>query len=187
MAASIPQALFLDRDGTLIEWVDFLYDPKQVKLVHGVAKALRIAKAANCLLFVHTNQSGVGRGYFRMEDVEAVNRRITEMIGLGEALFDGVCVAPDHPERLIPGTYRKPSPRFELETIDRHRLEPNACYIVGDSLSDVDTGAAAGIRSALVRSARPPELGTRPGALVFPALLDFIEAIFRQSDEPPPQ
>lgn len=71
----------------LIEWVDYSSDPEQVALMSGVAEALKRAKGAGCRLFMHTNQSGVGRGYFAMSDAHAVNRRMFELMGIAEGFF----------------------------------------------------------------------------------------------------
>ena len=81
------QAIFLDRDGTLIENKHYLGSPDGVVLLPGVREALARARDNGIKLFLFTNQSGVGRGYFTMADVEAVNRRMIEMLGLGDDLF----------------------------------------------------------------------------------------------------
>jgi len=170
-----PQALFLDRDGTLIEWVDYLSDPADVRAADGVGGALRRAKGVGCLLFLHTNQSGVGRGYFGMDQVEAVNQEMYRQMGVDEAFFDGVCIATDHPDSAGADSYRKPSPRFELEMIDRFSLNPNACYMIGDSLSDLETGLNAGMGSIWIESGRPDEQ-LPSGAAGYGSLREFVEA-----------
>lgn len=178
MMRQFPQALFLDRDGTLIEWVHYLSDPREVRLVDGVTKALMLAKEAGCLLFLHTNQSGVGRGYFGENAVLAVNKEMYRQMGVGESFFDGVCIATDSPDALPEGTRRKPSPRYELEMAGHYGLNPESCYVIGDSLSDVETGLRAGMSAALVRSGQ--ELtGTVPdGVLRYDSISDAIDDLF---------
>jgi D-glycero-D-manno-heptose 1,7-bisphosphate phosphatase len=144
------KALFLDRDGTLIEHKPYLHKPEDVVLLPGTTEALRRARAAGYLLFLFTNQSGVGRGYFTMEDVSRVHTRLIELIGLGPDIFIEICVAPEHPD--APSPYRKPSPRFIHEMIAKYDLVPAHCWMIGDSPSDWRSGLGAGIPVAAVRS-----------------------------------
>ena len=92
---NVPRAIFLDRDGTLIENRHYLSSPEGVALLPGVCEALARVREAGAKLFLFTNQSGVGRGYFTLADVEAVNRRMIEVLGLGDDLFAGICIAPE--------------------------------------------------------------------------------------------
>ncbi len=142
------KALFLDRDGTLIVDKHYLADPAQVELLPGVAAALARARNLGYALFILSNQSGIGRGFFTMEDARRCHARMLELIGLGPDLFAEVCMAPEAPEQ--PSAYRKPSPAFILEAIPRHGLDPRHCLMVGDRESDIQTGLNAGIRAAAV-------------------------------------
>jgi len=170
------KALFLDRDGTLILDRDYLADPAGVELIPGVTDALRRARRLGYLLFLFTNQSGIGRGYHTIEDTHRCNARMLEHLGLGADLFAGVCIAPEAPDQ--PSLYRKPSPRFIHEMIAAHRLDPAQCWMIGDRESDLDAGLNAGIRAAAVctgkydATAWAPRL--RPGALLFPDLAAFV-------------
>ncbi len=173
-----PQALFLDRDGTLIRWVDYLSEPAKVELCPGVFEALSRARTAGCLLFLHTNQSGVGRGYFGMEAVEAVNRRMLELMGVDMTFFDGVCIATDHPASAGEGSYRKPNPRYELEMVERYQLSPQNCYMIGDSMSDLLTGKNAGMVPVLVRSEQTKVEELPEVALEYDSVAAFVAARF---------
>lgn len=171
------KALFLDRDGTIIVDKNYLADPMQIELIPGAVDALRIAIDLGYLLFLFTNQSGIGRKYFTMNVVEQIHERMIGLIGLPQPLFKDLCIAPETAED--PQVYRKPSPRFILEMIHKHKLEPRQCFMVGDANSDVMAGVNAGIRSIgltgprLKLDALPPEVtDTLP---VFPCLLDFIK------------
>lgn len=144
----MPQAVFLDRDGTLIENRHYLASPEGVTLLPGVREGLQLARDCGAKLFLFTNQSGVGRGMFTLADVAAVNRRMIEMLGLGDDLFAGVCIAPERPDE--PAVYRKPSPRFIHETLTAHALAAGAAWMVGDSPSDWEAGLNAGIRAAAI-------------------------------------
>lgn len=146
------KALFLDRDGTLILDKVYLADPAGVELLPGAADALILARTRGYRLFLFTNQSGIGRGLHTLEDTKKVNARMEELIGLPAPVFAGICIAPEAPDQ--PVVYRKPSPRFILEMIAQHRLDPAQCWMVGDSAADIGAGLAAGIKVAAVRTGK---------------------------------
>jgi D-glycero-D-manno-heptose 1,7-bisphosphate phosphatase len=153
---ALPPALFCDRDGTLIVHRPYLRDPAEVELLPGVPATLRQALADGFRLFLLTNQSGIGRGWFTRSEVDACDARMFELLELPEPGFTGVCVAPEAPDD--PPVFRKPSPRYIDEMIMRHELDPGRSWMIGDSLSDVHAGLNAGIRAALLAPERPPGL-----------------------------
>lgn len=146
------RALFLDRDGTLIVDKLYLADPAGVELISGAAEALRRARALGYQLFLFTNQSGIGRGYHTMEDAHRVNARLEELLGPPRPVFDGICIAPEAPDQ--PAVYRKPSPKYILETVAQHGLDPAQCYMVGDSAADIQAARNAGIHAVVVRTGK---------------------------------
>ena len=166
------KALFLDRDGTLIVYKVYLADPAGVEVIPGTGPALRRARELGYLLFLFTNQSGIGRGYHTLEDTKRVNARLEELLGLPSPVFDGVCIAPEGPGE--PLVYRKPSPRFILETIERRALDAASCWMVGDSAADIGAAHAAGIRVAAVRTGKIDPNGlTEVAARGVPVHADF--------------
>jgi D-glycero-D-manno-heptose 1,7-bisphosphate phosphatase len=146
------KALFLDRDGTLIFDKVYLADPAGVELIPGAADGLRRARSLGYKLFLFTNQSGIGRGLHTLEDTLRVNARMVELLGLPSPAFDGVCIAPEAPGQPI--AYRKPSPRFIIETLAQHHLDPAQCWMVGDSAADIGAGRAAKINVAVVSTGK---------------------------------
>jgi D-glycero-D-manno-heptose 1,7-bisphosphate phosphatase len=169
------KALFLDRDGTLIIDKVYLADPAGVELPPGVATALRHARSLGYKLFLFTNQSGIGRGLHTIDDTHLVNARMEELLSLPRPTFDGICIAPEAPGQ--PVAYRKPSPRFILETITAHHLDPVQCWMVGDSAADIGAGIAANINVAAVQTGKIdpltlPEISAR-GIPVFPSFAVF--------------
>ncbi|WP_404421108.1 D-glycero-alpha-D-manno-heptose-1,7-bisphosphate 7-phosphatase [Nibricoccus sp. IMCC34717] len=146
MSSRPAKALFLDRDGTLIIDKHYLADPAGVELLPGVREGLATALERGYRLFLFSNQAGVGRGYFPVEAAHAVNARMEEMLALRRPLFDGVCLATEAPDQ--PVVYRKPCPRFILESLAAHALDPAQCWMVGDREIDVQAGLNAGIRAA---------------------------------------
>lgn len=169
------KALFLDRDGTLIFDKVYLADPAGVELIPGAADALRRARALGYQLYLFTNQSGIGRGLHTIEDTHRVNARMEELLGLARPAFDGICIAPEHPD--APPVYRKPSPRFILETLAARALDPANCWMVGDSAADLGAGLAAKVNVAAVRTGKVDPL-TLPIVAerhipVFPSIAEF--------------
>ena len=141
-------ALFLDRDDTLVYDEGYMSRPEQLVLLPGVSEALSRARAAGCKLFLLTNQSGIGRGYYTMADAEACNRRLERLLFGETGAFDGICIAPERPDE--PSRYRKPSPAYVLERMEANGLRPEDCLVVGDKVSDLACGVAAGVSAALV-------------------------------------
>lgn len=173
------RALFLDRDGTLIIDKVYLSDPAGVELIPGTEAALRRARELGYLLFLFTNQSGIGRGYHTIEDTHRVNARLEEMLALPRPVFDDICIAPEAPGQ--PSVYRKPSPRFIIEMIARHGLDPAQCYMVGDNASDHQAAINAGIHPVAVRTGKVdprsiPEIG-RHGIPVFENFAEFMRTL----------
>jgi D-glycero-D-manno-heptose 1,7-bisphosphate phosphatase len=173
------KALFLDRDGTLIVDRVYLSDPAGVELIPGTAGALARARDLGYRLYLFTNQSGIGRGYFTLEDARRVNDRLEELLGLPKPVFHGICIAPEAPGQ--PAVYRKPSPRYLLETIASDGLDPDRSWVVGDSAADIGAARAAGIRAAAVRTGKVdpgslPEVAAG-GVPVYATVADFVAAL----------
>jgi D-glycero-D-manno-heptose 1,7-bisphosphate phosphatase len=170
------RALFLDRDGTLILDKHYLADPAGVELIPGVAAALVRARSLGYRLFLFTNQSGIARGLHTLEDTLRCNARMEELLGLPAPLFDDICIAPEGPDE--PAQYRKPSPRFILESIARHRLDPAQCWMIGDREADIQAGLNAKINAAAVCTGKHNAASWAalaiPGVPVFPSFVEFV-------------
>lgn len=179
------QALFLDRDGTIIIGKDFIFRPEDVELLPGVKEALRQALTYGYLLFLFTNQSGVNRGLYSMEDVAACNQRMLELLELPSSAFTDIGIAPERPDE--PRIYRKPSPQFIIEMIERHNLTSAESWMVGDQLSDLESGLNAGIQSALVTTGKPVDTSLNQFAeenriRAFPGLAEFVSSCLVRKD-----
>lgn len=132
----------LDRDGTLIRHIPYLCDPAQVEVLPTVVAGLTRLVASGHKLFLHTNQSGVGRGYFSLAEAIACNDAMLEQIGLGDDLFEDICVCPEAPDQHI--SYRKPSSRYGLEILKKYgKNTQDLCYI-GDNVTDLLTAKNIG-------------------------------------------
>jgi histidinol-phosphate phosphatase family protein len=153
-----PKAVLLDRDGTLVADVPYNGDPGRVVAMPGAREAVERLRAAGLATAVVSNQSGVGRGLLRVEQVEAVNRRVEELLGpLGPWM---VCLhGPGDGCRC-----RKPGPGLIEAAAGALGVEPGECVVIGDIGSDVEAARAAGARAVLVPTAvtRAEEVAAAP-------------------------
>src|SRR5436190_8943928 len=150
------RAVFLDRDGTIIREKNFLHRPEDLTLIPGTGLALKRLQAAGFLLFIVSNQSGVGRGYFTLADVEAVNQRLKNELAPLDVHFQRIYIAPEAPS--VPSHGRKPSPQFLFEARDEFAVDLAQSFMIGDKLSDLECGWNAGLKtSILVRTGYGPE------------------------------
>ena len=173
------KALFLDRDGTIIVDKHYLADPAGVELIPGVRSALQRARELGYKLFLFTNQSGIGRGLYTLDDVLLVNARMETLLALASPLFTELCIAPEAPDQ--PSLYRKPSPRFIQEMIAAHHLEPAHCAMIGDRPSDAQAGLNAGIRSIAIctgeHTAETWRQHALPGVEIHADLASFVATL----------
>jgi D-glycero-D-manno-heptose 1,7-bisphosphate phosphatase len=147
------RAVFLDRDGTLIEDVGYLSDPARVVVVPGAVEALSEMRRKGWLVVVVTNQSGVARGMFTVADFERVNARAAELLGG----FDAVYACFHLPEGKVAEwsracACRKPLPGLVHEAARERGIDLVRSVGAGDSLRDVRAFRAAGVRAVLVRT-----------------------------------
>jgi histidinol-phosphate phosphatase family protein len=167
----LPEAVLLDRDGTLIHDVPYNGDPDLVEAVEGAGEALERLRSAGVRLAVISNQSGVGRGLIGPEDVAAVNRRVEQVLGpLGPWL-----VCPHAPDAGC--DCRKPRPGLVLGAAGRLGVRPERCVVIGDIGADVEAARAAGARAVLVPtpSTRPEEVAAAP--VTAPTLLAAVDHV----------
>jgi D-glycero-D-manno-heptose 1,7-bisphosphate phosphatase len=149
--AKMKPAVFLDRDGVLIEERNYLHRVEDVVILPGVMAALKRLADAGFSLFIVSNQSGVGRGYFTLADVERVNEHLRRELARAGARFDKIYIAPEAPDQ--PSRGRKPSPQFLFDARDEFKLNLAASFMVGDKLIDLECGWNAGVKkSILVRT-----------------------------------
>ena len=164
--ANLSPAVFLDRDGTLIRNIDYINDPRDVKMFPGVPEALARLKAAGFRLVMITNQSGFARGVLTQEQYEAVQARVMELAGAG--MIDATYMCPDF------GPRRKPSPGMVMEAVRELNLDAGRSYMVGDKDIDVLCGRAAGTITVFVRTGGKPDPVDG---------VDFIAADFAEAAE----
>jgi D-glycero-D-manno-heptose 1,7-bisphosphate phosphatase len=142
------RAVFLDRDGTIMEDSNYVGDVARVVLIPGADAALKRLQDAGYKLFIVTNQSGIGRGYFTHEAVEAIHAHLDEYFGRSGVRFDHYYVCPHHPEDNC--DCRKPKPKFLLEAALTYGLDLSRCFMIGDRPTDLQAGINAGTKTILV-------------------------------------
>jgi len=165
-------AVFLDRDGTLMEEVYYCNDPSQVKVFPGAADALAQARAAGFRTIIITNQSGIARGRMTEEQAQAVRTEFYRQ--LGPNMIDAYYSCADHPD--TPSARRKPEPGMLLEAAAEHDLDLTKSWCVGDKVSDIESGRRAGVRTILVRTGygSTPEHAHAPADF---AVRDIVAAV----------
>jgi D-glycero-D-manno-heptose 1,7-bisphosphate phosphatase len=141
-------AVFIDRDGTIMEDCVYCSNPKDVRIFHGVPEALRCLKSNGFKLIIITNQSGIGRGLITTEQYRAVEAEVLRQ--LGDGLIDATYFCAD-----VPGQYskcRKPAPGMIVKATREHHIDLSSSFLIGDSEIDVECAHNAGIRGIRVRT-----------------------------------
>lgn len=173
----LPSAVFLDRDGTIIEDAHYLGDPAAIRLIPGAAEAIARINAALVPVILVTNQSGIGRGYFTLGDHEAVSRRLDEILAEHGARIDASYFCPHAPEEGC--DCRKPGLLlFRRAADDDPTLDLSKALYVGDRMRDVEPGIALGGRGVLVPSRVTPDDDLKAAevrARVAPSLASVVD------------
>jgi len=151
------KAVFFDRDGTIIEERNYIRSPEQVVILPGAAAGLRRLRDRGFALFIVSNQSGVGRGYFTLAEAANVNHHLSRELARHGIAFEKIYIAPEAPD--MPSRGRKPSPQFLLDARDEFGVNLAGSYMVGDKRIDLECGWNAGVeRCILVRTGYGAEL-----------------------------
>jgi len=156
-------AIFLDRDGVLIEDVHLLTNPRDIRVLEGVPQALRSLKEAGFQLIVISNQTVVARGLITEQEVCTINAEMEHPLEqAGGPRLDGFYFCPHHPNATLPAyriacECRKPRPGLLLRAAREHNLDLSACFLVGDRITDIIAGARAGCRTVLVQTGKHQE------------------------------
>ncbi len=142
------KAVFLDRDGTINLDHGYTYKVEDLKLLPGVVEALKLFKEAGFIFIVITNQSGIGRGYYTLEDANKFNCALANLLRESGIEITQFYTCPHAPTTLC--NCRKPSPQLINEAIKRYNINPSSSYMFGDKRSDVESGENAGVKSFLI-------------------------------------
>jgi D-glycero-D-manno-heptose 1,7-bisphosphate phosphatase len=149
------QALFLDRDGTLVHPGHYPSRPEDLHLYEGIGPGLRVLQEAGFRLVIITNQAGIARGYFTEADLQRMHAHLTSELALVGVHLDAIYYCPHHidgviPELAISCDCRKPQPGMLLQAAADLNIDLQRSWFVGDILDDIEAGNRAGCRTILV-------------------------------------
>jgi D-glycero-D-manno-heptose 1,7-bisphosphate phosphatase len=151
------RGVFLDRDGTINDEVHYLSQPQQFKLIKGAAEAINLLNQAGFKVVVFTNQSAVARGFLSEARLQAIHQLMADRLRAQGAYLDGIYYCPHHPTAGV-GPYkvachcRKPKPGMLERAARELAIDLGQSFVVGDTMSDLEAGYAAGCRNILVRT-----------------------------------
>jgi D-glycero-D-manno-heptose 1,7-bisphosphate phosphatase len=184
-------ALFLDRDGVFIEncahyirsWEDIQFFPQ------ALAALARIHNIPYKIIVV-TNQSVVGRNIISLQTAVALNERILDVVRQANGRIDTSYLCPAHPDSNDP--CRKPRPGMLLQAAKEHNLDLSRSIMIGDALTDIQAGQAAGVKQAILlltgrgqAQSRLPQAKNLPPFATFAALEDALDDLFPSQPTPP--
>lgn len=143
------KAIFFDRDGTIIVDKHYQYKPEEIEYLPGYFTAHKILQDLGFELFVITNQSGVGRGIFTLENVEIMHHQMQrDLINQGLKPFKEFKVCPHHPDDLCP--CRKPNPQMAEELIKKYKIDRAQSYYLGDKKIDGEMAVNSGLKPVII-------------------------------------
>ena len=156
------KAIFLDKDGTLIDDVPYNVDPLRITLCHGIGPALRLLAKLDYRFFVVTNQDGMAHGRFDESALHGVRHRLADLLFREQLTLDGFYFCPHHPEGSVKNysldcLCRKPMPGMLVQAAREHDIDLRASWMLGDILNDVEAGNRAGCRTVLIDSGNETE------------------------------
>lgn len=165
-----PKAVFLDKDGTLVENVPYNVDPTLIRWCEGAIDALQKLHQAGYKLFIITNQSGIARGYFEETALAIVQQHLTQELAQYGIPLAGFYYCPHHAEGTIAQyamdcSCRKPEPGLLLQAAEDHQIDLSVSWFIGDILHDVAAGRAAGCRTILIDNGNETEWQLSPQRL----------------------
>lgn len=170
-------AVFLDKDGTLVDDVPYNVDPALIRLTRGAGEGLRRLRGAGFRLFVVSNQSGVARGYFSEDALGPAEERLRELLSSEEVEIEAFRWCPHHPEGSVDRyriacDCRKPRPGMLTSLAAEHGIDLARSWMIGDTPADAEAGRLAGCRTILVGRRADADSALTPDHVV----LDLAEA-----------
>jgi D-glycero-D-manno-heptose 1,7-bisphosphate phosphatase len=171
-------AVFFDRDGTLMEEVDYCSDPEKVSVFTGVREALARLEMAGFKNIIITNQAGIGRGFFTEQQYRAVETEVLRQIG--KNLIAGSKHCPHAPSENC--TCRKPLPRMVLEAATEYDIDLARSFFIGDKSSDIECGRNAGTRTILVQTGYGGVQGGARPDFVAKDVVTAVDIILKSAD-----
>lgn len=186
------RAVFLDRDGTMVEDPGYLHEPERVRLFPGVAEAVRRLNDHGLLVVVVSNQAGIARGLYDERAYQAVQRRMTDLLAAAGARLDATYFCPHHPDFTGPCDCRKPGLKLFRDAQAALGIDLARSFWVGDRMSDVEPARAFGGRGMLVETGHGAQSEREARSRGVPVVSDLAAAAreitlaFPVTTAPPP-
>jgi D-glycero-D-manno-heptose 1,7-bisphosphate phosphatase len=162
------KAIFLDKDGTLVDDLPYNAEPRLIRLCNGAGAAMRLLARLDYRFFVVSNQAGIAYGHFGEDAMQAVANRLDDLLFREQLSIDGFYYCPHHPDGSVRGYAlecycRKPMPGMLLKAAMEHDIDLHSSWMIGDILHDVEAGNRAGCRTLLIDNGNETEwrLGPR--------------------------
>jgi len=156
------KAIFVDKDGTLVENSPYDVEARSITLASGAGDALRLLSELDYRVFIVANQGGIARGAFPAATIDRVHHRIADLLFREHVQLDGFYYCPHHPAGTMVQyaqvcSCRKPQPGLLLQAALEHDIDLPASWMIGDSLHDVEAGSRAGCRTILLDTGNETE------------------------------
>lgn len=158
---NMQKCIFMDRDGTINKLNGFINTPDQIELLDRAAEAIRLINASKYLAIVITNQPVVARGECSFDELDEINKKLETMLGNEGAYIDDLFYCPHHKDKGFDGevselkfncSCRKPEPGLILRAAKKYNIDLSESYMIGDSMSDIECGKRAGVKTVLVNT-----------------------------------
>ncbi|HEX3421121.1 MAG TPA: HAD family hydrolase [Candidatus Udaeobacter sp.] len=173
MRDALSPAVFFDRDGTIMEDTHYCSDPNDVRIFPGVPEALRRLKSRGFKVIIITNQSGIGRGLFTLDQYRAVEAEVLRQVG-GD-LIDAIYYCPDVPGQ--PSDCRKPAPGMVLKAERDHSIDLSRSFLIGDKEIDVGCAHNANVRAIRVQTGIQPDLAASNADWIADDVAEAVQVI----------
>ena len=151
------KCVFLDRDGVLIEDVGYLKNPEDIIIMPNSIEALKILKAAGFLLIIVTNQAGIAKGFFSMEDLAAVHEKLSKIYENNGIIIDDLYFCPHHEKGTVEPynikcSCRKPETGMVLKSVEKFNIDTDKSFMIGDKDSDIVLAKNSGLKSFYIQN-----------------------------------
>jgi len=146
--------VFLDRDGTLIEYVLELTKPEQLTILPGAVEGIKMLNEAGFLCIILTNQPIIEKGLMTREQADEINRVLGEQFAAQGARIDGAFICPHRFKNPQHCTCRKPDQGMVIEAAEKFGIDVSRSFMVGDSLRDIETGKRGGMKTVLIQGSQ---------------------------------
>lgn len=149
------KAIFIDKDGTLIKDVPYNVDPSLIRFEDYAFESMKSLQLKGYLVFIISNQPGIGLGRFEEKDLEVVKEKIARSFSENELILDGFYYCPHRPNEGC--NCRKPKPGLILKAAEENNIELSQSWMIGDILNDVEAGTSAGCKTVLIDNGNETE------------------------------